>query len=130
VSDFEVWLSIALGVFVAVLYPVLYRYIKGEFPTTAGVFSPWVKGILIKYGALFAFSLATAFIVLGIYRSNHPDAKLGFWTAVTMGFGFEAIVEKVAFPKSAIPKRKNSETDPKPTPKPVPKKADPKKSTK
>jgi hypothetical protein len=25
---------------------------------------------------------------------------LGFWTAVCMGFGFEASVEKVFFPKS------------------------------
>ncbi len=95
-SNIELWLSIALGVFVAVVYPVLYRYIRRE----AGLVSPWVKEQFKKYGALFAFSLTTAFIVLSLYRSAHPDTKLGFWTAVGMGFGFEASVEKVVFPKS------------------------------
>jgi hypothetical protein len=99
-SDIQLLFSIALGVFVAVVYPVLYRYIRGEFPQTAGVLSPWVKEQFKKYGALFAFSLLTALIVLGLYRLVHPDTNLGFWTAVGMGFGFEASVEKVVFPKS------------------------------
>jgi hypothetical protein len=99
-SDLQVWLSIALGVLVAVLYPVLYRYIRKEFPATARLIPPWVKPLLMKYGALFAFSLITAFVVLGLYRTQHPDSKLGFWTAVTMGFGFEASIEKIAFPKT------------------------------
>lgn len=99
-SDIQLWLSIALGVLVAVLYPVLYRYIRKEFPATEGLVSPWVKEVFRKYGALFVFSLLTAFIVLGLYRSAHPDTKVGFWTAVCMGFGFEASVEKVVFPKS------------------------------
>lgn len=42
----------------------------------------------------------SAFVVLGLYRSNHPDVRLGFWTAVCMGFGFDASVEKLLFPKS------------------------------
>ncbi len=99
-SDTELWLSIALGVFAAVVYPVLYRYIRKEFPPTAGLLSPWMKEQFKKYGALFAFSLLTAFIVLSVYRSGHPDTKLGFWAAVGMGFGFEATVEKLVFPKS------------------------------
>jgi hypothetical protein len=100
VSDVETWLSIALGVFIAVIYPVLYRYVRKEFPPTAGIISPWVKEVLKKYGALFLFSLLTAFIVFGFYRTNHPDTRLGFWTAACMGFGFEASVEKILFPKS------------------------------
>lgn len=56
--------------------------------------------MLKKYGALFAFSLLTTFLVLGFYRSNHREARLGFWTAVCMGFGFEASVEKILFPKT------------------------------
>lgn len=99
-SDVQLWLSIALGVLIAVVYPVLYRYILQEFPPTAAIISPWVKQVAKKYGALFIFSLITAFVVLGFYRSVHPDTKLGFWTAVCMGFGFEASVEKVVFPKS------------------------------
>jgi hypothetical protein len=100
VSDVQTWLSIALGVFIAVIYPVLYRYIRKEFPPTAAIISPWVKEVTKKYGALFVFSLLSAFVVFGLYRSNHPDARLGFWTAVCMGFGFEASIEKVLFPKS------------------------------
>ena len=42
-SDAEVWLSIALGVFIAVIYPVLYRYIRKEFPPTAGLIPSWLK---------------------------------------------------------------------------------------
>ena len=99
-SDVLLWLSITVGVLIAVIYPVLYRYILREFPPTAAILSPWVKQSLKKYGALFAFSLITAFVVLGLYRSTHPDTKLGFWTAVCMGFGFEASVEKILFPKS------------------------------
>jgi hypothetical protein len=75
-------------------------YILQEFPPTAAIVSPWAQQLLRKYGALFVFSLITAFIVLGLYRSAHPDTKIGFWTAVRMGFGFEASVEKVFFPKS------------------------------
>jgi hypothetical protein len=100
VSDVGTWLAIALGVFIAVIYPVLYRYIRKEFPPTAAIISPWAKQVLKKYGALFLFSLLTAFIVLGFYRSTHPDATIGFWTAVCMGFGFEASIEKLLFPKS------------------------------
>jgi hypothetical protein len=100
VSDVQLWLSITVGVLIAVIYPVLYRYILREFPPTAAIVSPWVKQLFKKYGALFAFSLITAFVVLALYRSTHPDTKLGFWTAVCMGFGFEASVEKILFPKS------------------------------
>ena len=100
-SDTQAWLAIALGVFVAVLYPILYRYIRKEFPVTAGLVPPWVNQVSKKYGGLFVFSLMTAFIVLGLYRSAHPDTHLGFWTAVAMGFGFEATVEKLFFPKSS-----------------------------
>jgi hypothetical protein len=65
VSDVQLWLlSISLGVLIAVIYPVLYRYILQEFPPTAAIISPWVKQVLKKYGALFVFSLSTAFVVL------------------------------------------------------------------
>ena len=99
-SDVQLWLSIALGVLVAVIYPVLYRYILQEFPPTAAIVSPWLKQLLKKYGSLFVFSLITAFVVLGLYRSTHPDTKLSFWAAVCLGFGFESSVEKIVFPKS------------------------------
>ena len=69
-SDAEVWLSIALGVFIAVIYPVLYRYIRKEFPPTAGLIPSWLKDQVKKYAALAVFSMLTAFIVLSLYRTN------------------------------------------------------------
>jgi len=100
-SEIEVFSSIAIGVFIAVAYPPLFRYVRKEFPPTAGLLSPWVKEILKKYGALFVFSLLTALIVLALYRNANPDAKITFWAGLAMGFGWEASVEKILFPKSS-----------------------------
>jgi predicted Na+-dependent transporter len=89
VGDF---LGIALGVLVAVIYPVLKGYIQKEFVTTGapGV-PPWIR----KYGALFLFCLVTALIVLAGFRAVKPDVQISFWVALLMGFGYEASVEKV-----------------------------------
>jgi predicted lysophospholipase L1 biosynthesis ABC-type transport system permease subunit len=95
-SNSEFFLAIALGVFVAVLYPVLYGHIRRLFPATAAPgLPPWVK----KYAALFVFSLLTALIVLGFYRSANPNTAVTFWNALAMGFGWEAAVEKIVVPK-------------------------------
>ncbi len=91
-ADWLVFLTVALGVFVAVLYPVLYGYIKNEFPPRGKPgLPPWLK----KYAALFAFSLVTALIVLAAYKSTNPGTQIGFWAALLMGFGWEATVEKL-----------------------------------
>ena len=47
-----------------------------------------------KYGALLLFSLVTALIVLALYRNSNPNSKLNFWTAVALGIGWEATLEK------------------------------------
>ncbi len=78
----DVWmlLGVALGVFIAVLYPGLYGYIRKEFPAEQGPYIPqWMKEHAKKYGALFAFSLITALIVLSFYRNANPDATVTFW---------------------------------------------------
>jgi hypothetical protein len=95
-SDGLVFFAIALGVFLAVLYPVLYGFIRQQFPSTAAPgLPPWMK----KYLALFAFSLVTALIVLAFFRSANPDTHVSFWSALVMGFGWEASVEKLLTPK-------------------------------
>jgi hypothetical protein len=91
-GDVGAFLGIALGVLVAIVYPILKGYITREFAPTAGPrLPPWVK----KYAALAAFCLLTAFVVLGFYRSNNPEADLSFWAAVVLGFGWESTVEKL-----------------------------------
>lgn len=90
-DDFGAYVGISLGVLVAVAYPILRGYISKQFVVTAEAgWPPWVK----KYGALLAFCLITGLIVLAAYRSQ-SNAKIGFWQALVMGFGWEAAVEKV-----------------------------------
>ena len=94
-SDLAVYLTVALGVFVAVVYPVVLGYIRQQFPpATAGVLPPWTK----KYVALLVFSLLTSLIVLAVYKGANPATKISFWGALAIGFGWESSVEKVFTP--------------------------------
>jgi predicted Na+-dependent transporter len=91
-NDWAVYFGIALGVLVAVLYPVLKGYIQKDFgPTAAPGLPPWVA----KYARLFVFCLLSALIVLAVFRAARPDVRITFWVAIVMGFGYEATVEKV-----------------------------------
>ncbi len=88
----EAFLGIALGVLIAVLYPVIRGYVKKEFgPTAKPGLPPWVK----KYAALLVFCLVSALIVLAAFKAVKPDAQISFLGAVLMGIGYEAVVEKV-----------------------------------
>lgn len=97
-NDWKVFLGIALGVLVAVLYPLLKGYVQKDFgPTAAPGLPPWV----VKYARLFLFCLVTAVIVMAGFRALQPDVRISFWAALLMGFGYEASVEKVlARPKA------------------------------
>jgi len=91
-NDILSFIGIALGVLVAVVYPILKGYIQKQFPPLAAPgFPPWVK----KYAALTIFCLLTALIVLAVYRAANPDTHITFWVALVMGFGWESSVEKV-----------------------------------
>ena len=58
-TDMSTYWTIALGVFLAVLYPVLLGLVRKAFPPTgAPGLPPWVT----KYGLLLIFSLVTAFL--------------------------------------------------------------------
>jgi branched-subunit amino acid transport protein len=87
--------GLVAGILIAVLYPVIRGYIKKEFPVgVAGVkLPPWVK----RYLALFAFALLTSFIILVVYKSSDRELP-DFWKSTVLGFGWEAIIEKV-FPE-------------------------------
>ncbi len=93
-SDLTAYFSIALGVLVAVLYPVLLGKVRGAFPATKGRIPPWAT----KYLVLLIFCLVTSLIILAYFRSSHPDTQLGFWAALVMGFAWESSIEKVFSP--------------------------------
>lgn len=92
-SDIVPLFGVALGVLVAVLYPVIKGYVQKEFVATAApeFFPPWAK----KYLALGIFCLLTGLIILAGYRAVNPDTQVSFWMALVMGFGWESSVEKL-----------------------------------
>jgi len=83
-------LSIALGVVIAVVYPILMGYVRGVFTATAGM-PPWFK----KYSALLVFSLLTGLIVLAIYEQTNPGQEVSFLGGLLLGFGYESSLEKL-----------------------------------
>jgi hypothetical protein len=92
-SDIQAYLWVAVGVFVAVIFPVLSGFIRQEFPAHApGQFQlpRWFK----KYGGLLLFSLITSLICLAIWKSGHQDSTIDWFTAFLLGFGWESAVEK------------------------------------
>lgn len=94
-GDTASYFLIALGVIVAVLYPVILGKIRGAFPRVAAPGLPdWAK----KYLLLLIFSLVTALIVLAAYRASHPDTVLAWYDAFLLGFGWESTVEKLIYP--------------------------------
>lgn len=100
-SEPQAVLYIALGTLCAVVYPSLQSSVRRQFPPTAAPgIPPWLRKALTKYGVLFLFCLITGVLVLGAYRRANPTAEIGFWSAFFMGFGWEAAVEKIAFPTS------------------------------
>jgi hypothetical protein len=98
-SDIRFVLVVALGVALAVVYPPLRGFILRQFPPQAGPFPSWLKSALKKYGGLFAFCVIAAIILVMVFRGN-SNANPGFWAALAMGFGFEASIEKLAFPRT------------------------------
>lgn len=90
-SDAWIFIWAAIGVVIAVLFPLLSGFIRREFPTTAAVgIPPWLR----KYGALLVFSLVTSLIVVAIFRSQTPDEDVAWYTAFLLGFAWEATIEK------------------------------------
>jgi hypothetical protein len=91
-GDVAAFFGIALGVLIAVVYPIVKGYVQDVYGATAAPgLPPWVK----KYAILLVFCLLTALVVLAVYRSTEPDTEIGFWVALVMGFGWESSVEKI-----------------------------------
>ncbi|MFD7160994.1 hypothetical protein ACFV9C_40870 [Kribbella sp. NPDC059898] len=88
----EAFLGIALGVLIAIVYPVLKGYVKKQFGPTARLGLPaWVP----KYAALLVFCAVSALILLAVVKAAKPDLRITFWPALVMGFGYEAAIEKI-----------------------------------
>jgi hypothetical protein len=95
-SDLTAYLFVVLGVFVAVLLPVLSAYIRKEFPATGAIgLPPWLK----RYLLLFVFSLVVGLVSLAIWKSLNPQGELHWFTALLIGFGWESALEKFLHPK-------------------------------
>jgi hypothetical protein len=94
VSPFQFYLFVVLGVLAAVALPVLAGLFRKKLRVAGpgGGLPPWV----IEYGAIALFCVLTALLVFAFYRSQNPDAKLYWHTAVLLGFAWESGVEKVA----------------------------------
>lgn len=90
-STLSAYLWIALGVVVAIVFPVLRNLVAKEWPATQGDGLPdWVK----KYGVLAAFSLLTSLILLAFLESQDEEL-VTWWSAFLAGFAWESAVEKV-----------------------------------
>ena len=94
-ADVQSYFWIALGVLVAVVFPILRAYVTNEYGKIAGPGIPvWLK----TYLGLFAFCLVTALICLAGWKSQNPDASLAWFQAFLMGFAWESAVEKIGRP--------------------------------
>lgn len=91
-EDVSTFLVIAVGVLVGVVQPALAGYMRKEFPpATAGSGIPsWVK----RYLGLFVFCLLTGLLVFAIWKSANPEARLAWFTAFLLGYGYESFIEK------------------------------------
>ena len=97
-NDIATFFAIALGIVVAIAYTLLLGWYRKAFPQTA---APGLPGWVKKYGLLLLLSLVAAFIILVGYRAANPTVTISFYTAVLLGFGWEASVEKLLNPPKA-----------------------------
>ena len=88
--DISVVLWVAFGSIVAVVFPVLKAYVKGQFKAVG--MPKWLK----KYAALGLFGIISAVIVLAVYFGANPTAAAPAWyAAFLLGFGSESAIEKL-----------------------------------
>jgi hypothetical protein len=96
-KDLAMFAYVAFGVVVAVIFPVLVRLIRAEFPPTfRGSLAPWLR----RYVLLCLFSLVTALVVLAIYKAGGGKDLL-WYTAFLLGFSWESTIEKFQRPEKA-----------------------------
>lgn len=89
-TDAQSYLFVSLGILIAVVLPVLVRFIKQQFPPNDRALPPWAK----KYGGLLLFSLVTALPCLAIWKAQNPGGHLSWPGAFVLGFGWESLIEK------------------------------------
>jgi hypothetical protein len=90
-SDVHAYLYVSFGIVIAVVLPVLVKFIRQQFPPGGKeALPPWLK----KYGGLLLFSLVTALPCLAIWKTGHPNQQTGFYGYFLVGFGWESTIEK------------------------------------
>src|SRR4051812_44061623 len=87
------YLAVVLGVFVAVVYPILWAYVTHNFPHGETGVLPWVK----KYVILFVFCVVTAALLIA-YNRSHGGTPLTISSGFIFGFTYEATIEKMWSP--------------------------------
>jgi hypothetical protein len=93
-SGFEAYLWVVLGVFVAVVFPIIKAWIA---PKPEGVVARGLPPWAVKYLKILAFALVTGVIVLAIYlaASNEDPLQTARWfTLFLLGFSWESTIEK------------------------------------
>jgi hypothetical protein len=94
-DDLPAILLIALGVVIALVWPVLYNAVRKVFPkTAAGGLSQPLKDALVKTGIVSAFALVTAIAIYAVAKSADDDLALQWFQALVAGFAWEATLEK------------------------------------
>lgn len=81
---------ICAGVVISVVLPPLSTYVRSQFGSTT---APAIN--FKKYGALLAFSLITALLVLAGYRAMNPNTSITWYAALLAGYTWDATLQKI-----------------------------------
>ncbi len=96
-SDFGAYLFMVLGVLASFVLPALVAAVKRAFPgeaPTAASFGSTLRA-LTPYLLVVLLALVAAALLLAFYRSGHPTGAIQWYTALLLGFGWYATLEKV-----------------------------------
>jgi hypothetical protein len=94
-NDITTFIWIAVGVFVAIVYPLLWGYFRKAWPQRA---APGLPEWVTKYGVLLVLGLVGGFIIFISQKASHPNTSLEWYQGALLGFGGEASIEKILNP--------------------------------
>jgi len=92
-TAFQAYLWMSVGVFIAIIFPILRAAVTPPPKVVGPGLPPWLK----KYALLLVFCAVTGVILLAIYLAANPNAlaKLMWYTAFLFGFSWESAIEKI-----------------------------------
>jgi hypothetical protein len=91
------FLSVVVGVVVAVILPLLCDTLRKYFPSVGGFWDNYQWAV--RYLVLAAFSIAVGGIIYAQWRSGHPSTVLHGTDGFLLGFSGESAIEKIFRPK-------------------------------